>query len=251
MAEEFRVLRPYEFHCQLISKGKRADGRKSDEFRNLKLEIDAISTANSSSLVKLGNTSLACGCTTRLVKKSEFGDESELINIFIDLPPICSSPTGHRTQHNAQLLTKTLKNILQATKCLNYQCLAHQGDKESFWSIDIEVICLNYDGCLLDASIIAVQAALKSLELSSGKKFHLKNMPVCCSFAMIGDHIICDPSLEEETVAQTALSITVDESPQNDACHIIKLGGKAINIDGLTKCIKLARERATQLHKQQ
>lgn len=255
MAEEFRVLRPYEFHCQLIKKGKRADGRKLDEFRDIKLEVDAISTANSSSLVKLGNTSLVCGCTTRLSKKLDSNQESDDINIHVELPPICSSPTGHRTQQTAQLLTKTLKNILDDMNCLDRSCLSIEHDNLA-WSIDVEVICLNYDGCLLDAALIAVLVALKSLKLTdktsdnSPKKFILNKMPIRSSFAIIGDRVICDPNLEEETVAQSTMSITVELSSNGENFHVNKQGGKAIDLGKLAECNRLAKQRASLILKQ-
>uniref|UniRef100_A0A6G1SD32 Ribosomal RNA-processing protein 43 n=1 Tax=Aceria tosichella TaxID=561515 RepID=A0A6G1SD32_9ACAR len=254
MAEEFRVLRPYEFHCQLIKKGQRADGRKLDEFRDIKLEVDAISTADSSSLVKLGNTSLVCGCITRLSKKTDNSNESDDINIHVELPPICSSPTGHRTQHTAQLLTKTLKNVLDDMKCLDRNCLSVDNENLS-WSIDVEVICLNYDGCLLDAALIAVLAALKSLKLTDetsgiSQKFILNKMPIRSSFAIIGDRVICDPNLEEETVAQSTMSITIEPSSHGDNCHINKQGGKAIDFQKLSECTRLAKQRATLILKQ-
>jgi exosome complex component RRP43 len=252
---EFRALRPYEFHCQLIKKGKRVDGRKLDEFRDIKIEVDAISTANSSSLVKLGNTSLVCGCTTRLSRRSDICNDNDDITIHVELPPICSSPSGNRTQHTAQLLTKTLKNILDDMKCLDRSCLTIDRDSLS-WSVDVEVICLNYDGCLLDAALIAVLVALKSLKLTdktldtSDKRFSLLRMPVRSSFAIIGDQVICDPSLEEETISQSNTSITVDTSVKGVSYHVNKQGGKAMNVQELAQCIRLAKERASFIMKQ-
>lgn len=254
MAEEFRVLRPYEFHCQLIKKGKRADGRKLDEFRDIKLEIDAITTADSSSLVKLGNTSLVCGCASTLCKPAHENQVHDDINIHVELPPISSSPTGNRTQHTAQLLTKTLKNILDDMNVLDRDCLSIESQGLS-WSVDIEVICLNYDGCLLDAALIAVLAALNSLKLTDEtlrmtNKFRLNKIPIRSSFAIIGDCVICDPNLEEENVAQSSLSITIALSPEGHYCHINKQGGKAVDFDKLVECTSLAKQRASLIVKQ-
>lgn len=254
MAEEFRVLRPYEFHCQLVSKGRRADGRGLEEVREVKLETDAIRTADSSSLVKLGNTSLVCGCTAQLVTVQEKNDGREEVRVRVELPPICSSPTGYKTQQTAQLLTKTLKNILDYTSCLDKQNL-YMSETEMCWSVDVEIVCLNYDGCLLDASLIAIISALKSLKLRDGatntpeRNFKFNSLPVCSSFAVIGDHFICDPNLEEETVAQSIFSITVDPHTQAD-CHITKIGGKAISTNKLMRCIQLAKDRAQKLQQQ-
>lgn len=255
MAEEFRVLRPYEFHCQLMAKGRRADGRTLEDIREIKLDTDAIKTANSSSLVKLGNTSLVCGCTARLLNRRERNDDNnEEIKITVEMPPVCSSPTGYRTQQTAQLLTKTLKNLLDDTDCLNRENL-HVNEMDSYWCVDVEVICLNYDGSLLDAALIAVLTALKTLKLTPTDKnvpdrlFQLNSIPVCTSFGIIGDHIVCDPNLEEETVAQSIFSITIDSSSKRN-CHINKVGGKSITTKQLLKCIDLAKKRACHIQDQ-
>lgn len=248
MAEEFRVLRPHEYHRHLISKGQRADGRRLDEVREVKLETDAIRTADSSSLVKLGNTSLVCGCTTRLVQIQEKNEDNEEINIRIELPPICSSPTGHKTQLTEHLLTKTLKDIIDYTNCIDRDSL-HIKEADCYWSVDIEVICLNYDGSLIDAAMIAVLSALKSLKLSSeshnihDRRVELNSIPICTSFASIGDNIICDPNLEEETVAGSTFAITIIPALKT-YFHISKIGGKSLSNSELFKCIQVAKSRA-------
>lgn len=251
MAEEFRVLRPREYHSQLVSRGKRADSRKLEESRDVKLETDAIRTADSSSLIKLGNTSLVCGCTSQILKYQPNGEDNEEIKIRLELPPICSSPTGHRTQNTAQLLTKTLKDILEKSECLDRQSF-HIPELELYWSVDVEVICLNYDGSILDAALTAILSALKTLRLKSeftnieSRQVKLNNIPICSSFAMIGTEIICDPNLEEEIVAQSTFSITLNPRT-GETCHINKIGGKALNINDLLKCIQLSKTRANKL----
>lgn len=253
MAEELRVLKPREYHSQLLSKGRRADGRSLEESRQLKLEIDAIKTADSSSLVKLGNTSLVCGCTTRLVQMQDGLENEDELKIEVELPPICSSPTvGYRTNQAAQLLTRTLKSIVADSGCIDRQNL-HILGTDKYWIVDIEVICLTYDGSLLDAALLAVMAALKSLRLVDNSQnqpvpertIDLKTIPACSSFALLGDRIIVDPTLEEETVSQSMFSITVDTNTKN-TMNINKTGGKALSSDDLFKCIDIAKKRSEQ-----
>lgn len=265
MAEEFRVLRPLEYHSHLITKGQRADGRQLAKFRDVKLEIDAIRSANSSALVKIGNTSLVCGCTAEILKINSFSSDSyEPLKIKVELPPICSSNTnGFKAQQTAQLITTALRNILDDSGCLDKSSLLLP-EHDSYWSVEFEIICLNYDGCLLDAALIAFLSALDSLRLNdeqhnvTHQKLYLNNTPICSSFAMIADKIVCDPNLEEENVASCLLSIAVDPNT-NNCCHINKVGGKSMSADLLYKCIELAKTRASELkqlvqldhHKQQ
>lgn len=246
MAEEFRVLRPKEYHSHLVSQGQRADGRGLEETREVKLEVDAIRTADSSSLIKLGNTSLVCGCTSRMVPSTNEDDDP--LKVRIELPPICSNPTGQRIQHAEQLLTKTIRNIMNDSNCLDKDVF-YMDKTNHTWSVNVEVICLNHDGCLMDAAIIAILSSLQTLLLSNEhtdgnvRRIKFNSLPICSTFAIINDVVVCDPNLEEEGVAQTCFSITID-AMSDRLCHISKLGGKALNLDILTKCIKLAKNQA-------
>lgn len=252
MAEEFRVLRPREFHTHLVLKGQRADGRTLEETRGMKLETDAIRTADSSSLVKLGNTSLVCGCIGKIIKNQDknYGDE-DIIKISVELPPICSTPNANKSQNTAQLLTRTLTKILEDSDCVDKEKF-YIDQIDSHWQIDVEVICLNYDGSLLDAALISILSALRTLSLKAEpssipvKIVDLKTIPICSSFALIGDCIICDPNLEEESVAQTTFSITID-AIKNQLCHVNKIGGFPLSNNNLSKCIQLAKEKASNL----
>lgn len=242
MAEEFRVLRPREYHTQLVSKKQRADGRTLEEWRAIKLETDAIKTADSSSLVKLGNTSLVCGCILR----TQDNDDGDKFELEVDLPPICSTPTSNNTpQHTAQLLTKTLKNILEDYRCLDGNDFKVDKESNQFYSVYVEIICLNYDGCLIDAALIGILSALKSIKV--GPKLVFRAIPVCSTFAVIGNQIICDPNLEEENVAASTFSITID-LVNGDSCRVSKFGGKSLTSGDLIKCIQLAKQRAATLH---
>lgn len=251
MAEEFRVLRPREFHAQLVDKGQRADGRKLRETRDLKLETDAIKTADSSSLVKFGSTSLVCGCICRLVNQGT--ESSEKINIKVELPPICSGPTDNKSQLTEHLLTRTLKNILYDSNCIDEQSLIVD-EIDSYWSIDIEVICLNYDGSILDAALVAILSSLKRLTLTDKSKpvanrvITINSIPICLSFALIANYVISDPTSEEERIAETMFSISVDAS-ENELCHINKLGGKAVPNKTIFDCLELTKTRAQEIKK--
>lgn len=222
MAEEFRVLRPKEYHSELINKGTRADGRKLHERRDMKLEINAIQTADSSSLVKLGNTSLVCGCISKESEQDE-------LNITIEFPPICSSPTTNRTHVAEQLLTRSLKDIFE-----DFQCLEKE-ESEVHTSIDVQVICLNYDGSFLDAAVLAVMGALKCLNFKITAKL------ICTTFAIINNTIIMDPNSDEEQVADSTLSVIVDMENQSKY-SIKKQGGSAISDKQLLRCLELSKK---------
>lgn len=246
MAEEFRVLRPKEYHTQLLSKGHRAHYDSLLHFRMPQIEVDALRKADSSSLVKVGNTTLVCGCTAEFCTSEVDCRELNDIEMSVELPPICSGPTGpNKFQNAAQLLTRDLKKIVQDSQVFNTKALY---SNEGRWCVKAEVRCLNYDGSVIDACLISLIAAIKSLKLQRpGEDTHssitLQRCPVSLSFAVIGGYLISDPTLEEETIAESTFSITIDAF-DGTCIHIDKTGGKSIEPKTLSECICLARKKA-------
>lgn len=247
---EKKVIKPREYHADLIKSGSRADKRKLDDARDIKINVNAIRTAAASSVVKIGQTSVVCGCTPQIVSvnPSDSGVSFEPIKINVELPPICINPTGFRTHHTEPMVTRVLENILNDSKCINSEELL-VGDGDKYWSIDVEVICLNYDGCLIDASLIAILSSLQTLRLCSKefpnlpeKRLNLYSIPLSMTFAIIDELNVCDPTLEEEFAAQSLFSITID-AKTNRLCHIHKTGGKAITTLTLSECIDRAKKQ--------
>lgn len=247
MAEEFRVLRPREYHSQLILRNLRHDGRGLDQFRPVKLEIDAIRTADSSSLVKIGNTTLVCGCTIQKTTIDEKDSDQESLKLHVEIPPISSNHAGFKTHHIAQLLTKSIKDILDDTECLNLACLTDNESKTRH-IIDVEVICLNYHGSMIDAALLSVLTALSSLKIEGITQTIVKPgcLPICTSFAILSNRIICDPNLEEEAVAQSLYTITID-GLSSRLVGIQKVGGRAISQGQLVKSIEFAKKRTVEI----
>ena len=107
------------------------------------------------------------------------------------------------------------------------------------WAIYIDITCLNYDGNILDASIKALCAALKSMklphveisdktneegevikleeseeicvDLNKMVNFKLNNeVPYSCTIAIFdGEKLLVDPTEEEEKISDTSVTVVV------------------------------------------
>lgn len=245
---EKKIIKPVQYHTDLIRTGLRADRRKLDDARDIKVNVNAIRTASASSVVKIGHTSVVCGCTPKIVSIDGSYGLSELLKIKVELPPICMNPTGFKTFHTEPMVTRVLENILSDSDCIKLDELMI-GLGRQYWSIDIEVICLNYDGCLIDAALIAILSSLRTLRLNSNEnpdvpdgRINLYSIPLSMTFAVIDESNICDPTFEEEFAAQSTFSITID-AKTNRLCHINKTGGKSITPLTLSECIDRAKKQ--------
>ena len=157
--------------------GLRPDGRKTlFGLRPVSLSVGTISRADGSSIVKQGNTIVTCGVTLELAKpkgeepdkgmdgatsKCEFARGKLLLSSgFIvpnlDLPPLCHprfkpGPPSEQAQTVTQFILETIEN----SKLLDKRSLCIRPGKLA-WVVCIDLVCLNYDGNVVDAAIKAM-----------------------------------------------------------------------------------------------
>lgn len=125
-------------------------------------------------------------------------------------------------------------------------------------------MCLDYDGNLLDACIIALLAALKNTQLpevtinteTSGPEVNLEKRqglqihkhPVGASFCIFDDSIlIVDPTAEEECLSTAQLTVVTDE--EGRLCSLHKPGGTSLSAEKLQEFISRATARQKEIQK--
>lgn len=80
----------------------------------------------------------------------------------IELPPLCSSifrPGPPSDQ--AQVTSCLIANILENAECINLEDLCIAVDRLA-WVLYCDLLCLNHDGCLTDACVLAIVSALQT-----------------------------------------------------------------------------------------
>lgn len=82
----------------------------------------------------------------------------------IDLTPLCS-PKFRSGQQNdeAQMLTSTFDDLVKNSQWLDLKQLCIAKEK-LVWVLYCDITCLDYDGSILDASVVAFDAAMKTRE---------------------------------------------------------------------------------------
>lgn len=123
----------------------------------------------------------------------------------VELPPLCSlkfRPGPPSDQ--AQVLTKLVFDIIKNSECIQLEELCITKEKLA-WCLYADLICLDYDGALLDACVTALLAALKTVKLPQvehepvlDKKevneeemvsLRVHNIPVCTTFAVFEEYV--------------------------------------------------------------
>jgi len=91
--------------------------------------------------------------------------------------------------------------------------------EEKVWIVFIDIHILDYDGNLFDAASLAALAALltakvpaERFELGKDYPLPLKDPPVSCTSVKYNSVVVLDPSLDEEEIAETRLTVATDKN---------------------------------------
>ncbi|XP_063005269.1 exosome complex component RRP43 isoform X2 [Melospiza melodia melodia] len=165
MAAAFKTVEPLEYYRRFLKENCRPDGRELGEFRTTTVNIGSITTADGSALVKLGNTTVICGVKAELAAPAVDAANKGYIVPNVELPSLCaerfrSGPPGEEAQAASQFIADVIENSQMMVK--EDLCIANG---KLAWVLYCDIICLDYDGNLLDASVFALLAALKNVQL--------------------------------------------------------------------------------------
>ena len=261
-----------------LSKELRVDGRKFTESRDLLINLDSVSSADSSVTLKLGSTTVMCGIKVTInedVKSLETVDYSDLIDLKVTLHPL-DEDSGERDEITS-LVIKTIKeNVLFDHKPLITE--DEDGEKQ-YLTLNIEFICLNNDGNVFDAFIIAFLSAINSLDFpdykdiyaeqisqlpssSSSSSTRVKMDPVnekkrltlikfpisVTSVLLMNEIILIDPNRDEEQLAIGSISVVFDIK-SGKIIILEKKGGTPLDGIQLMNHLKLSKLTADKIFK--
>ncbi|XP_077518095.1 exosome complex component RRP43-like [Amblyomma americanum] len=254
MAAEFRLLQSRLHLAQRQGPYERSDGRLLNERRPTALNVGSISTADGSALVKMGCTTVVCGVKAELAEPAVTSPKQGYIVPNVDLLPLCSpmfkpGPPGEQ----AQVLSKLMLDILTSSDSLDLEKLCIEEGK-LVWSLNVDLTCLDYDGNVAEACILAATAALCSLTLPKvlttdgevnvlleREKAKVTDGPLAATFAVLADDtIVVDPTHEEECLA--AETFTVVLNADDKICGVHKPGGSALSTEQISEHVELARK---------
>jgi exosome complex component RRP42 len=204
----------------VISKGKRLDGRALDEMRTLEAELDIIKKANGSAKVKLGDSEVIAGIKVETGEPFEGLENKGALIISAEVLPTASpyiepGPPDEETIELARVVDRGIRE----SEMLDLDRLVLVPGK-IVYTIFVDCSILNTDGNLLDATSYAVVSALLSCKLpvfdiqdgkvvDTGKTQDppLTTIPVSITQVRIGDTIILDPTAEEEACMNARIQL--------------------------------------------
>lgn len=245
---------------EYLSKGKRFDNRSLDEFRDLKIETGISKNAEGSVRIKLGKTEVLVG--VKLDTMEPYPDSPDKGNLIttMELLPLSSpryEPGPPRI--NAIEPARIIDRAIRESKFIQFEKLCiKKGEK--VWTVFIDIYSINDDGNLLDAAAIGALVALKNAKMPkydskeekitrdehSGSLPLANFTPLSITIHKIGKSLVIDPTLEEEDVSETRVTIGGFD---NTISSIQKGNEESLTLEEMDKILDLSEKTRKILYK--
>jgi len=243
-----------------IKKGERLDGRGLSDYRPIEVILNPISKASGSSIVKLGDTQVIVG--VKLEPGAPFPDRPNegVLQVHAEFVPLASpSFEPGPPDENAIEVARVIDRSLREPKAVKLDSLVIEPGK-TVWVVFNDIYLIDHQGNIIDASMLASMLALSITQVpgliktENGYKvdytqrtgpLQINTLVATVTMGIYGDTIIVDPSLEEEAVLESFITIAVDESGR--ICGIQKGGMKGFSRSTLDKAVDIALTKGREL----
>jgi len=254
-------LNEKQFLLRALQENLRIDGRSFDQFRDLRLDFgDEYGIAD----VRLGKTRCLVHISAEVTKPFPDRQFDGIFTITTELSPMASPAfeVGRPTETEV-LLSRLLEKTLRRSSALDTESLCLIAGQKC-WSIRADVHIVEHDGNLIDASCIAVIAALQhfrkpdtstegeavtvyTLAEREPVPLSLLHFPLCVTFSFYagGETILLDATQLEEQLREG--SITISMNRHGEVCQIAKLGGVSVDAVALLNCTNVALAKVKEL----
>ena len=247
---------------EYLEQGKRFDGRKPEEFREISIETGVSARAEGSAKVKIGKTEVIVGI--KMDVGAPYPDSADKGNLIVtsELLPLSSprfenGPPKFPTIELGRLVDRTIRE----SKFIELEKLCIK-EGEKVWTVFIDIYSLNDDGNLIDAACLGAVAALKNAripkydeetgrtvygELSDKKLPVSKDIPMCITAYKLGPGILVDPTLEEEDVNEA--KVTIGANSEGVISSLQKGNAGELSVEDFHKVLEITEKAREKVFK--
>ncbi|NJD76052.1 MAG: exosome complex protein Rrp42 [Candidatus Methanoperedens sp.] len=241
-----------DYIYNLMIKGEREDGRAFNQYREITIDTNVIDKAEGSARVKLGDTHVVVG--VKIQPGTPFPDTPDqgVIITNLELIPLASPvfEAGPPREDAIELARVTDRGVRESGALdLSKLCIT---PGEKVWMVFIDVHVLDDGGNIMDASALGAIAALMTAKLPASRfglgddsVVPLRDVPVSVTAVEIGGSIMLDPSMDEESIAGTKLTVTSNQAGELSAMQ--KSGVHPLTTEQINYIVDIAIEKAKEI----
>ncbi|MEM1678021.1 MAG: exosome complex protein Rrp42 [Ignisphaera sp.] len=252
----------YSAILNVISKGFHVDRRSVMEYRQLNITYNVAPNADSSVLLRLGNTQILAGIKLEIGQPfPDNPDEGVLIVNAEYIPAASPVYEPGPPDEDAIELARIIDRSLRESRAIALDKLVITPGKR-VWSLWVDIYVLDYDGNLIDASMLASMAALAntyipyyevdqttgSIRIDRNKKIMplpINKYVATITINKIGEYMVIDPTGEEEAIASGSITFSVSED--NYIVGIQKRGMGTFSTDEIEKALDVALNKGKEM----
>ena len=210
---------------ELLSRGTRVDGRGLTTMRELSIQTNVIEKAEGSARVRLGNTELIAGVKVALGTPFPDTPDKGLLVVSAEVLPLASpyAEPGPPDESTIELARVADRGIRESGMIDVSKLVLVEG--KHVYAVFVDVSILNVDGNLFDATSYAVVASLlttripkytldekgQPVKTDEMEPLPIQTVPVSVTMARIGDHLLVDPTSEEEALMESRITFVSDD----------------------------------------
>lgn len=248
---------------EVVQKGKRLDNRRFDEYREIKIEHNVVTSAEGSARVRIGNTEVLAGVKFGVGEPFSDTPDEGVLMVAAELVPLASpefesGPPGEE----AIEISRVVDRAIRESKVIDFHKLCIT-PKEKVWMVYVDIDVLDDDGNLIDAASLAAAAALMHAKIpkltedgtidydnKGTERLPMDGIPVSTTFVKISDRILVDPSLPEMEALDARVTIgTFEKDGEVMLCSMQKGGSHGLTLEEIDKIIDMAVKKSVELRK--
>ena len=239
---------------RMLAEGKRADGRKLDEFRTVRIQKNVLPNAEGSALCQIGKTQVIAGLKFDVATPYADRPDEGVFSTGAELVPLGSHMfEPGPPNEDAIELARVVDRGIRSSETIDLKSFAINDEKVLALYLDLWVI--DYGGNLIDTAALAAMASLlqtkmpkvedaKIIRSEDVGNLKIGEKVVACSFSKFGTHYLLDPALDEDLGMDGKVTIS---TTSKHVCAVQKSGWASTNEKDVSDLVDLAFERGNQL----
>lgn len=248
-----------QYITNLAKTDRRLDGRKSDEFRKIKVTKNPYEQPEGSALVEIGDTKVLVGVKLGVGQPFPDTPKEGVLIVNAELSPIAHEDFElGPPREDAIELARIVDRGIRESKCIDVEKLCIK-EGELVWMVFIDIQPLSHYGNLIDASGIAAITALLNAKLPkldgdkvvfgerTSKSLPVKSVPVPVTFAQIGGKMVADPAFSEEQAMTSRLTVTTDD--KGNVCALQKGGASGLTLENIEYAMETSVKKGKEIRK--
>lgn len=248
-----------DYLLNLIKNNKRTDNRKLDEFRDIQIEIGISKNAEGSARVKLGETEVIAGIKLDLAEPYPDSPDEGVLKTTAEFLAIASPKfEGGLPGADAVELARVVDRGIRHAGAIDTKKLCIK-EGEKVWIVYVDVIVINHDGNLTDASSIAAIAALLNTKMPKLEKdeetinreelknpLPMRDIPIAITIRKMNSNLLVDTNaLEEDAIEER---VTVITKKDKNVCGM-QQGSGSFTQDEILKIVDLSQKLGEKIRK--